>query len=154
MTNIELISKIKAEIERLKNKMDDRHPLAPNQKAEYLFALADILSFLDTIESEKPVPNDLEEAAIKYATHKKKSEEKEMETELPMGAYYLVKDSFIAGAKWDREQMMKDAVEADVNIYRDLAAGKSWAEFVVEMPINNLGDKVLVIVLPKEDSHE
>lgn len=58
---------------------------------------------------------------------------------------------FIAGAKWDREQMMKDAVEADVNIYRDLAAGKSWAEFVVEMPTNNLGDKVRVIVLPKED---
>ena len=46
--------------------------------------------------------------------------------------------------------MMKEAVEADVNIYRDIVAGKSWAEFVVEMPTNNLGDKVRIII-EKED---
>ena len=58
---------------------------------------------------------------------------------------------FLEGAEWAREQMLKEAVEADVNTYRDLASGKSWAEFVVEMPTNNLGDKVRVIVLKKED---
>ena len=45
---------------------------------------------------------------------------------------------------------MRNAVEADVNTYRDLAAGKSWAEFVVEMPTNNIGDKVKLIIV-KED---
>ena len=45
---------------------------------------------------------------------------------------------------------MEEAVEADVNIYRDIVAGKSWAEFVVEMPINNLGNKVCIIIV-KED---
>ena len=61
--------------------------------------------------------------------------------------------AYLAGAVNEREKMMKEAVEADVNIYRDLAAGKSWAEFVVEMPTNNLGDKVRIIIV-KEDNHE
>lgn len=59
-------------------------------------------------------------------------------------------DAFETGADWMEKQMLKEAVEADVNIYRDLAAGKNWAEFVVEMPTNNLGDKVRIIVV-KED---
>ena len=50
--------KLKAEIERLRSNMDDRDPLAPNQKAGYLFALADVLSFLSTLESEKPINPD------------------------------------------------------------------------------------------------
>lgn len=62
----------------------------------------------------------------------------------------FIREVFIAGAEWDREQMLKNAVEADVNAYRDLAAGKSWAEFIVEMPTNNLGDKVRIIIV-KED---
>jgi hypothetical protein len=60
-------------------------------------------------------------------------------------------DAFIDGAKWQKEQMMKEAVEADVNIYGDIVAGKNWAEFVVEMPTNNLGDKVRLIVIPNTD---
>lgn len=58
MTNAELIAKIKTEIERLKSNMDDRDPLAPNQKAGYLFALADVLSFLSNLESEKSMNQD------------------------------------------------------------------------------------------------
>jgi len=66
MTKEELLAKIKAEIERLKNNMDDRDPLAPNQKAGYLFAIADILSFLSTIESEKPIIPDLEKELARF----------------------------------------------------------------------------------------
>ena len=54
------------------------------------------------------------------------------------------------GRRLERQDMMKGAVEADVNTYEDLVAGKSWAEFVVDMPINNLGDKVKLIIV-KED---
>ena len=77
---------------------------------------------------------------------------------------------FLEGAEWAREQMplpedtlifrkgveegkrlmMEDAVEADVNVYRDPAGGESWAEFVVRMPTQNLGDKAKIIILPKE----
>jgi hypothetical protein len=97
-------------------------------------------------EDEKPVPNDLEEAAnhhICKTVDAVKRRGWELETQ-------DITDAFIAGAKWDRSQMMKEAVEADVNIYRDLAAGKSWAEFVVEKPPKNLGDKVRIIIV-KED---
>lgn len=56
-------------------------------------------------------------------------------------------ESFIAGAKWHKEQMLKDAMEADVNVYRDLAEGESWAEFVARMPTQNLGDKVHMVII-------
>lgn len=46
-----------------------------------------------------------------------------------------------------KEQMLKEAVEADVNVYRDLAEGESWAEFVARMPTQNLGDKVRLVII-------
>ena len=70
--------------------------------------------------------------------------------ELDSSVRSVIKNLFIAGAKWDRAKMMESAEEADVNTYEDLAAGKSWAEFVVEMPTNNIGDKVKIIVIPEE----
>lgn len=54
---------------------------------------------------------------------------------------------FLEGAEWTREQMLKEAVEADVNVYRDLAEGESWAEFVARMPTQNLGDKVRLVII-------
>ena len=114
--------------------------------------------------TRKTSPKDLEEASEKYGHNKHPM--------TPTGAEESQED-FIAGAKWQKEQdrleianikaklwqegfndckeqMMKEAVEADVNIYGDIVAGKKWAEFVVEMPTNNLGDKVHIIVV-KED---
>ena len=61
-----IIEQIKAEIERLKSNIDDRDPLAPNQKAGYLFALADVLSSLSTLESEKPINQERLEENIKH----------------------------------------------------------------------------------------
>lgn len=121
-------------------------------------------------EDEKPVPNDLEEAAWDCVL-----DSIDVNNPVLLPKYKeLLTYLFIAGAKWQKqhdaelieiayndgitigmtkqkEQMMKEAVETDVNTYRDLVAGKSWAEFVVEMPTNNLGDKVRIIILPKED---
>ena len=115
------------------------------------------------MHEEKPAPNDLEEAAKKYALDTAEDSEQ-------YSARYL---GYKDGAKWQKQhddkelsekiasayqlgladkekQMLKEAVEADVNTYRDLAAGKSWAEFVVEKPPKNLGDKVRIIIV-KED---
>ena len=57
MTNAELIAKIRAEIERR---------ITDNTFGAKL-ELIDILAWLDTLESEKPVPADLEEAAREFA---------------------------------------------------------------------------------------
>ena len=44
------IARIRQEIKRLRKEIkDDKDPLAPNQKAGYLFALADVESFLNTL---------------------------------------------------------------------------------------------------------
>ena len=122
-----------------------------------------LLSFLSTLESENPVPADLEEAAEKFARLYDQGT-----------CDGIAQDCFIAGAEWQKqhdaelieiayndgitigmtkqkEQIINGAVEADVNIYRDLAEGESWAEFVVANPPKNLGDKVRIIVCKKED---
>ena len=61
-------------------------------------------------------------------------------------------DAFKRGAAWQKAQMMKEAVEADVDTYRDLATGKNLAELVVKMPTNNLGDKVKIIIVKEEEN--
>ena len=56
MTNVELIAKIKAEIERLKVTNPSEYNY---QNAEgYVWALDDLLSFLSSLESEKPMDQD------------------------------------------------------------------------------------------------
>ena len=57
-------------------------------------------------------------------------------------------DGVIAGAKWDRSQMMKEAVEGYVNYYED-SGGILIAEAQVGCPYHN-GDKVRIIIV-KED---
>lgn len=145
MTNEEIIAQIRAEIEKLIERYSSvkaKGILQEGYKGGRLIGYEDTLNVLkhiqenlekSTLESEKLVHNNLEEAARQYFENPENSWE--------------VRNVFIAAAKWDREQMLKNAVEADVNTYRDLVAGKSWAEFVVEMPTNNLGDKVKIIIV-------
>lgn len=57
---------------------------------------------------------------------------------------------FKAGAEWMKAKMMEEAVEADVNTYKDPILSCGWAEFVVDMPsteTDKLGDKVRIIVI-------
>ena len=95
-------------------------------------------------------PKDLEEAAGEYSFNIPSKLFHHLSKEQQILWKKEIEQAYLAGAERDREQMMKEAVEADVNIYRDIVAGKSWAEFVVEMPTNNLGDKVRIII-EKED---
>lgn len=125
MTNTEIIRAIRNEIERLKATNPSEYNY---QNAEgYVWALDDILSFLSTLESEKHVPADLEEAAEKY-----------LDKLFGKGKHQsFYKELFITGGKWQKEQddrlvdiiyqqgiekgkddmkeqMMKEAVEADI----------------------------------------
>lgn len=125
MSNIE---KIRAEIERR---------ITDNTFGAKL-ELIDILAWLDTL-SEEP-DKSLEEAAKEYV--------KDIPT---FKDSCLMKAAFEDGWLCSKEQMLKDAVEADVNTYEDLVAGKRWAEFVVRMPTSNLGDKVRIVILKAEE---
>lgn len=152
MTNTEFIAKIKAEIERLKAE----HPVGNfgesfegGYDAGYCCCCCEIADFLSTLESENPVPNDLEEAANKSSSeaYPYKDEHCLYDKDMVAETREYYKEGFIAGAKWDREQMMNEAVEGTI-VYDYLggypAIKPNWL-------IGNIGDKVRVIVLKKED---
>lgn len=90
-------------------------------------------------EDEKPVPADLEEAAEKYARLDDKGVWKD-------GGKYK---GFIAGAKWDREKMMSEAVEG---LICATITGTNAISFLSPLPKElTVGDKVRIIVCKKED---
>jgi len=144
MTNAELLAKIKAEIERRYNyekemycdtKPDGRPNDGWAESLAIMGVLEELLSFLSTLEnrstrqrlaewSKTPegkesyekvaeemrkqiVPNDLEEAAKKHSCYDEDCE----------GVWYepIVRNAFIAGAKWQKEQMMKGAKDGYVS---------------------------------------
>lgn len=92
------------------------------------------------------LPSDLDEAAKEYA----KTTFKKSHSDNPDEEVTIVEPDkyagFIAGAKWDKEQMMSNAVEGTVygNGVYTWVAGDIPSQF-------KYGDKVRVIVLPKED---
>lgn len=96
MNNIE---KIKAEIERLKIDYLNR---------SYTFVPAtmqQLLEFIDSLPEEKQ-PEDLEEAAEKYS-----------DKYCSDWAYRLEYEAaFIDGGKWQKEQMMKEAMVSEIGI--------------------------------------
>ena len=109
MTNAELLAKIKAEIvRRWKNYRNSVTPDQPKYRTHYFVGKGEVceelLSFLDTL-SEEP-DKSLEEAAEEY---------------IKEGRYlpeaFFVRPAFIAGAEWQKEQMMKEAVEGVVHHY-------------------------------------
>lgn len=160
MTNAELIAKIKAEIERLKvdylNRSYTFVPVAMEHLLDFLSTLEsekpekgiDVTDFCKPIdpgiaqciadhswemlgEDEKPVPNDLEEAAGNiYKT--------------PFGTRA---EDFKAGAEWQKEQMLKEAVEGTI-----VDAGFDDHTALVSIPDKRYdeGDKVRIIIV-KED---
>lgn len=104
-------------------------------------------------EVEEPVSDDLEEAAdnhIRKVVDAAGHPGWDWETQ-------DIADAFIAGAKWDREQMMEDAVEGEVCIPNVWVEHKEGKELVVRAEISKelgfkFGDKVRVIVCKKEDA--
>ena len=131
MTQIE---KIKSEIERLQAKtsigLNEYDMGYENGKAEVCRLL---LNFINSLQAE-PVSEDLMEAANGYAF------------DLDTGDLNTNRDTFIAGANWQKEQMMVKAIDGEVGYWniRGLFVN-------MEMP-NELeeGDKVKLVII-KED---
>lgn len=133
---------VKAKIEELRAKYAYEGP-NPNEKT--WTALGDAISIVEEL-LEKPIPSNIEEAAKEYAktTFKKPySDNPDEEVTIVEPDKYA---GFIAGAKWDREQMMSKAVEGiarpdDCEI---------WVNLVGYGYKFNDGDKVRIIIV-KED---
>lgn len=100
--------RLRAEIEkRIEATMGILH--IPCHRREELEGL---LSFVDSLQQEQPevdseIPNDLEEAAEEYLQKVKARFLRTLE-------HPTAKDCFKDGAKWDRQQMLKEAVDIEV----------------------------------------
>ena len=105
MSNIE---KIRQEIERRKKICKDNITTSKSGSFPYVMEMTGydkILDFIDHLPEEKP-SEDLEEAAEKYS-----------DKYCSDWAYRLeYEDAFIAGAEWQKEQMMKEAVVSEIVI--------------------------------------
>ena len=141
-----IIEQIKAEIERqIKSQTQYFNSMGGPTNFD-IATLGWVLEKISTIESEhladarKTSPKDLEEAAEHYASV----------TDPEAHGIDFIREVFIAGADWQNEQMMKDAVEGEFlytpypTIELDDLKDYNFKDF----------DKVCVIVLPKEDSRE
>ena len=186
MTNIELLAKIKAEIEKTWLEYEcyneDYDKVAEMRWNEFE-KVARHLYELGKQSGSSEIPKDLEEAAeISFDEAKSLTEDyidfiAKGLTEnkpRPIGPHWFceyAKNRFIAGAKWQkeqddrlvdiiyqqgiekgkdemREQMLKEAVDTVVSLD---AGGFPFIEFGVGKFGLKVGDKVRVIVLPKED---
>lgn len=124
------IEKIRAEIkERLnwKGKIQTSYYMGCRDE------LKELLSFIDTLEEEPD--KSLEEAADKYEYEK--------------GHLYhpSIKETFIAGAKWQKAKMMEDAVEGFIFQPEDSCPKMLVANYNGEL---KHGDTVRIIIV-KED---
>ena len=140
-----IIEQIKAEIERLKGiggivPLDNRE-----QKTGYESALIDIEIFLDSLESEKPTQEGLEEEIIKcWQAWVSPSNKQSVEGVFPLSEFVFYARHF---AEWQKEQLLKDAEECELYWDGDFLA--------IDLNMAALGyserDKVRVIILPKDN---
>lgn len=127
MTNAELIQKIRNEIERRKGYISVTH-----------FA-EELLSFLSTLESEKPMNQKGLEREIERCLWKLSDDPSN--DELRMFARHF--------AKWQKEQMMKEAVDVQVvGEQRDLRLIDSTQRCLFNA---KRGDWLEIIICKKED---
>ena len=137
MSNIE---KIKAEIEKRKGFFHERGIGCDNAIEVELESL---LSFIDSLPEES-VSEDLEKVADEYSKG--------------LDYWNYINDdpsiAFKAGAAWQKEQMMKEAVDADVNTYEELPSGMSYVEFVADIPASRFKkhNKVKLVILKDDES--
>lgn len=122
MTNAELIQAIRAEIERrvdilatvsVKQAKDGDSEMSTYYHGKAV-SLEELIPFLSTLESEKPIPADLEEAADNYKNDYPNHTD---------AFAWASKRAFIAGAEWQEE---KDNEAAKLAEEKAFFAGAEW----------------------------
>lgn len=186
MTAQEVIATIRAEIERQKEKAEKRPHATPLEGFECIGKIKvcnELLSFLSTLESEKPVPNGLEEAATitldeaesvadEYTGFLEKGLIENQPR--PIGGKWFIeyaRKRFITGAEWQAEHapLPEDTVlfnkgveEGKRLMMEDAVEGE-----VLDLGINYLdlslfdaekigikeGDKVRIIIVKEQLNH-
>ena len=146
------IEKIRGHIKRLRYAVDANCIVTVRNACECLESSINLLvNSIDTLEvkeeQEEPVSKDLEQAAKEYRLSANLNHERYGE----FGSNII--NAFIAGAKWQKQQMMKEAVEATVKIdaggYPYIPSMELY-DYTEDKPLAKEGDKVKLIII-KED---
>ena len=133
MTN--KVQKIREEVEKLKSQLlrgacSSQIAMETRCKEE---AYNEVLAILDSLQ-EEPVSEDLEEASLEYWNHQLDSGED------------TLRDAFKAGAQWDREKMMSQAIDGLVICDKELTQG--YKDIVFSIPKElKVDDKVKMIII-------
>lgn len=103
------------------------------------------------------IPKDLKEAAEDFVWEVMENDEdgisdlcRKLRPTSKISDYYdALAEFFKAGAKWQKSQMLKDAVEGEVYLYHSY--NRDATAILVDIPKENLGDKVRIVVLKAEE---
>ncbi len=128
--------KIKSEIERLlRVKEETSHLNQSDFNSGRWKGLMEVKSFIDSLPKES-ASEDLEEAAKEYRL----SASLDNERYLTFGSNIM--NAFVAGANWQKEQMMKDAIDAKLSFGQPVLLSHP-----VSPQIAKDGDKIKLIVV-------
>lgn len=99
------VQKIRNEVERLRNELIQEREKGFGSDVDdaCILELQNVLTYIDSLQ-EEPVSKELEEASKYYALNNTPWDDCVNE----------MQESFKAGAKWQKEQMMKDAINGYV----------------------------------------
>ena len=145
-----IIEQIKAEIEKqIKSQTQYFNSMGGPTNFD-IATLGWVLKKISTLESEKPVPKDLEEAADEY--EKKHTYQQYDGGGLTPEYNATLAEAFIAGYNLCKEQMMKEAIPCKVFWYDGplLDYTQEQQDNALERIGANVGDKVKLIIV-KED---
>ncbi|MBP5456540.1 MAG: hypothetical protein J6Y37_08570 [Paludibacteraceae bacterium] len=150
------IDSVEEEARKVRVSGTDKEAIGADGKVKLCLELKAIINSLQQEEPEKPIPNDLEEAA---------EEESTWAFPEPTAQGYakrlFFKPGFKRGAKWQKEQMLKKAVEGhitnaggefgyDVATFR-FDENHTYTVLLPHEEGRKHGDKVSIIILPTED---
>jgi hypothetical protein len=156
MTNIE---KIRQEIERRLRRENEilwnakKRGTYPSPSCEYnLLTLTSLRDFIDSLpeehlrDSTKMISEDLEEEIVRFLNSEESTTY--IDDGMLMSSYKDPHKIARHFAEWQKEQMMKDAVEGEV--VQDLHGRLHVKTEAVSDILYHFGDKVKVIILPKK----
>ena len=103
------VQKIREEVERLQNELIQEKEKGYGSDVDdaCILELQNVLTYIDSLQ-EEPISEDLVDATNNYCVNVRKGYPRVMdETDR------YICNAFKAGAKWQKEQMMKDAIEIE-----------------------------------------
>ncbi len=144
-----LVAEIKSRISDIE--MSQRAGLIKKRDAgKKIVLFKSILSLIDTLEVEEveedPVSEDLEEATSRYAKEEYSHKNHAALPDRCIGCYAPLKYAFKAGAKWQKEQMMKDAMYGLVCGHDE--SSPAWIDLnLLNKPNVKVGTEVKLIII-------